>query len=67
MTDDLPREVYGADMELLGVKIRVVVLDNGQRLIEGDGLGLLLEALNGKPFTEQEAADLMAVINEAGA
>lgn len=58
--DNLPREVASNDVEIMGVKVTVVVLDNGQRLIAGDGIFRILEAMG--EMTEDDAKKLVQVI-----
>jgi hypothetical protein len=60
---NLPREIASKEIELLGVKITVVVLDNGMRLIAEDGLFRLLEAMGMGELTEDKAEELARAIH----
>jgi hypothetical protein len=45
MSDDLPREISRATMTLFGVELDVIQLDNGQRIIDGEGFERLMRAM----------------------
>jgi hypothetical protein len=60
---NLPREIASKEIELLGVKVTVVVLDNGMRLIAEDGIFRILEAMAGHTMTEEDAEELAKAIH----
>lgn len=45
MTNDLPREVSRGTITLFGVSIDVIQLDDGRRVIDGEGFERLMRAM----------------------
>lgn len=68
--DDLPTAVRSGTMDIAGMKVRVHVLDNGQRIIDAADAAKLLAWLNGErggrdmTHTPLEQ-ELLAVLEEA--
>lgn len=65
-TDKLPQQIGGGQIEFMGVPVEVVILDDGRRLIAGDGMERILLAMAGRPMSQAEADQLVAAIKGAG-
>lgn len=60
---EVPQSVMTSELEIMGVTLIVHVLDNGQRIIEADGIHALFEAMAGDtPMTEDEGMKLARVL-----
>lgn len=61
MADDLPKSIARDTLNVMGVTLVVHVLDDGRRIIEGDGLQNLFAAMSNSTMTmSQEEADVLA-------
>lgn len=58
MTDDIPKAVWSGSFHLLGVEVKCHVLDNGQRIIEGDSMMELLNAMADPTIDREETPDV---------
>lgn len=45
MADDLPHEISRATITLFGCQLDVIQLDNGQRLLDGEGFERLMRVM----------------------
>lgn len=64
MDEALPKSVAESTVTALGVALKVHVLDNGQRIIETDGMERLLAAMaSGVMFAPGEQEALARAIN----
>jgi hypothetical protein len=60
---DLPTQIAESTLKIMGVELTVAVLDNGQRLIVGDGLQRLFEAMaDGAPLSSDDAMKLAKIV-----
>lgn len=62
---DLPVAVHSGDLTICGETITVHILDDGQRVVEGDGLMRLLTAMlapDAKPATPDELEALADLV-----
>jgi hypothetical protein len=60
---DLPKQIAESTLTIMGVELTVAVLDNGQRLIVGDGLERLFEAMaDGAPLSSDDAMKLAKIV-----
>lgn len=59
---ELPKSIASNKFSIMGVELTVHVLDNGQRIIEADGLAKLFEALAEGPITEEDAMKLASAV-----
>jgi hypothetical protein len=48
--DKLPLAIWEGEFQILGVTLKCVVLDDGRRVIDGDSLELLFEAMGSADF-----------------
>ena len=63
MTEELPKAIAESTLTIMGVELTVVMLDNGQRLIEGDGIERLFDAMaSGAAMTPEESMKLAKVV-----
>lgn len=63
MTDEFPHSIASAKLTIMGVELTVHNLSNGERIIEGEGLHQLLEAMaQGGDMTEEESMKLAKAI-----
>ena len=62
--EKIPQAIATATVRIMGVDLTVHVLDNGQRVIDGDDLARFFDALGDstEPFTEDDAVRLAKVI-----
>lgn len=58
----MPASVARSELVIAGVTLIVHQLDNGQRIIERDGLLDLLDAMAGGPLTEADAQALARAV-----
>lgn len=66
MTNELPKAIASSELEICGVTLRCHVLDNGQRVIEQDGVEALFAAFaEGRSPTDEEAMELARVVRTA--
>jgi hypothetical protein len=56
VSETLPSSIGVAEFELFGVTLRCHVLDNGQRVIEAEGMERLFEAMSEEPHVDVDAA-----------
>lgn len=65
MSEKLPVAIAQNTLTIMGVELTVVNLDNGQRLIVGDGIERLFAAMaDGTPLSPEEATELAKVIRK---
>jgi hypothetical protein len=58
-----PTSIAQNTLTIMGVELTVHVLDNGQRIIEGDGVERLLGAMaSGEIISETDALELAKII-----
>lgn len=63
MSAELPKAVYSSELVICGVTLKCHVLDDGQRVIEADGVEALFKAFeDGLMPTEEEAMQLARVV-----
>ena len=64
--DKIPQAISESDIEVLGMKVRVAVLDDGTRVFEKESFTRLLNVLfNAKDkFTAKEMADMLEKLYE---
>lgn len=55
MTDGIPVSIHQSTLTIAGVEIVVHQLDDGRRVIEGDGVARVLEAMAAGTVSEAEA------------
>lgn len=59
---DLPKSIAEETLTILGIELKVLVLDDGRRIFEADALGRLLDKLGENEMTEEEAMTLVKAI-----
>jgi hypothetical protein len=59
---DLPQSISCSEVDILGVKVKVHQLDNGQRIIEADSMAALFEAMSGGGLSPESLENLVRAL-----